>query len=673
MIGIRMKIGFIFLCIIPVILSGQGNEADHSHEFGHITAEDLSLNSCSFEPGAEALVLFDVGKTYFVESKNSFDVVYERITRIKIFSKTGDKWGEVRIPVYHEKDQVERLYDLEAYTYNVVDGQVNKIPFNKDHIFEEKLNQYWKVKKFVLSDVKEGSIIEYTYKISSPYLFNLREWNFQWTVPVLYSEYQINMIPYYEYSWLMQGAKKFDVYKLYQDKGVPRSYSFSGPSLYGDNTYYDMISVFGMKNIPSFKDEVYITSVKDYIRKIYFQLSKIHFPDGTSKDIVTTWDALVKDLLETPELGKFEKKSEKLVSNLLDMSLLDKMTEDEKFDYILNYVKHNYKWNGDDDRFATKTVNQLVTEKSGNSADLNLFTIGLLNGAGIEAYPVLTSTREHGRIKYDYPYGQFFDYVLILAKLHDRDELTDATEEFSLNNRIPTKCINDKGLIIKKGDVQWVGLNCMFTSSVLTEMDISFASNLRGQAQIVKTATEYDATDFRDDYESHVELNKKNLLQVGWTLNDTSIVIRNQEEKKLPYIVEYKASGMPEFFDNKMMIEPFLTEAYNDNPLKQESRTFPLDMIYAKKRTYKSSITIPAGYQVESMPTEEKISNDLFELTYTIITEPTNISLAFEYSFKKPVYAAEDYSKIKSYFDKIAIKGKEKLIFAKTTTKETKN
>ena len=74
---------------------------------------------------------------------------------------------------------------------------------------------------------------------------------------------------------------------------------------------------------------------------------------------------------------------------------------------FLDYVKNNYNWNNNNDKFASKTPNQLINDKFGNCADINLFTIGLLNSIGIESYPLILSTREHGKIKVDYPFSQF--------------------------------------------------------------------------------------------------------------------------------------------------------------------------------------------------------------------------------------------------------------------------
>lgn len=137
---------------------------EFSREFGNISKSEIELSQYSSDKSVESVVLYDIGKSY----------------------------------------------DIEAYTYNYENGQLNKTKLNTSNCHNEKINEYWVVKKFAMPNVKAGSIVEYKYKINSEYKFNLKDWEFQWKIPVVYSEYQVNMIPFYEYSYLLQGANKFD-------------------------------------------------------------------------------------------------------------------------------------------------------------------------------------------------------------------------------------------------------------------------------------------------------------------------------------------------------------------------------------------------------------------------------------------------------------------------------
>ena len=73
-----------------------------SKEFGKIGIDEKELTQYAPDESAVAVVLFDIGKSHFVRIGNSFEVVFERTTRIKILSNAGLDWAEVEIPFYQE-------------------------------------------------------------------------------------------------------------------------------------------------------------------------------------------------------------------------------------------------------------------------------------------------------------------------------------------------------------------------------------------------------------------------------------------------------------------------------------------------------------------------------------------------------------------------------------------
>jgi hypothetical protein len=392
-----LKIFFILFLSLQAKVQAQ----NFSKEFGKLGKDEADLAYYGPNKSAEAVVLFDIGKSYFEDYNDNFKVIFEESTRIKIFSEAGLKWAEVEIPYYHESQLFEEVYDIEATTYNPVNGVFNKTSFNAANCHDEKVNEYWTIKKFALPDVKAGSIIEYRYKIRSDYKFNLRDWKFQSKIPTVYSEFEVSMIPFYEYVFLLQGGAKFDSQTSHEAAGLLRQY--------GPVNYHDVIYTYVMKNIPAFNDEEYITSINDYQIKIGFQLSKVISIAGITTKVISTWPDLVKDLMKDASVSKFAKRSEKLAEKLYSPDSLKNKSQQAKFDFILNYVKANYNWNKMNGKYASKSTSDLLKDKVGNDADLNLFTIGLLNAAGIEAYPLIISTRENGKVPLEYPYLKFFN------------------------------------------------------------------------------------------------------------------------------------------------------------------------------------------------------------------------------------------------------------------------
>ena len=628
-----------------------------SREFGKIGQAEVDLKQYPLDKTADAVVLFDIGQSYFDLEGNKYVIGFERATRIKILTKAGIKWSEVEIPFYHEGNIFEKVFDIEAYTYNYENGKLNKTALKPNAIYDEKVNDYWSVRKFALPNVKEGSIIEYRYKISSQFMFNLRDWKFQWRIPVVYSEYEVDMIPFYEYFWLLQGAKKFDS-QTSQINILTRRF--------GSVEFHDVVNKFVMKDVPAFKSEEFITSINDYIIKLDFQLAKINYPDGSSINVMTTWDELIKNFLKYDDFGKYVKKSAKLSAKLIDEKSLAGKSDIDKFNFILDYVKTNFNWDKTNDKLASKSPGKFVTDKYGNSADINLFTVGMLNNAGIKAWPVLSSTRDHGKIKYDYPYSRFFNYVLIAADVDGKRILSDATEPYLLNDRIPERCINDKGLIINKDSLKWISLECHFPSEMITDIEIDFTDSTLN-AGITKKATEYDAQHFRNDY-TDIETIKEKLNSKNYTLNDQSVSVENKDDKYKPFILKYSITTQPEIIHDKMYVPPFLNETISDNPLKQKSRIYPVDMTYPEKRSFKSTIMIPDGYQVDFLPAEQIINNQLFAMNYRIVKNNNLITISFYYYFKKPVYPAKNYSDIKFYFSEVVKKGNAKIVFSRKTS-----
>jgi len=642
----------MFILVMRPLLQAQ----NFNNEFGKVGKDDVDLAFYSQDKSAEAVVISDVGSSYFQDAHDSFDLIYERTTRLKVLKEAGIKWASIEIPYYQQGDIYEEVYDLEACTYNFEKGLFTRTNLDLKNCHEEKLNQFWNLKKFAMPNVKEGSIIEYRYKVRSQFFFNLRNWEFQWKIPVIYSKYIVKMIPFYQYTSLLQGAGKIDSQKSYLDEGGDRQ--FAGIK------YQDKDYEYVMKNVPAFKDEEFITSENDYIMKIDFQLSKITDQYGASHNIMTTWPEMVKDFVKDEDFGGYSRKSESLASKIFDLKSFSSLPTQQKFDSILNYVKSNYSWNKRYGNQASKSPKVFMKDKLGNDADLNLFTVGLLNAAGVKAWPVILSTRKNGKIKTDYPFEHYFNYVVILADIDGKNVLSDATLPLLANYRIPEKCINDKGLIIQKDKVEWLGLQSLLPSKTQEIINITLSDSTQNSA--VKTvATEYLAFDCRNDFGSDAKTIKKYLLDKGYSVVDSSIVVTNQTDIKKPYILKYSITDRPEKVNNKIYVSPFLREVMTESPLKQATRTYPIDMTYPKSRVYYTEINIPEGYKVDFMPANDKINNDQFELEYIANVSENKIVVSLNYYFKIPVYNSDDYNKIKYYFNEIVNKGSEKVVFVK--------
>lgn len=637
----------IITCFITLMLSDFGFCQNVAHEFGKVSMEEIMLKQYSKDPDASALVLFDIGKSVFIDNDNGFEIHFTRTKRIKIFNKAGLDYAEIEIPYYQDGfGKTELVADIEAYTYNLEFGKIVKSTLDPKNIFVDKRTEKWNLKKFALPQVKEGSVIEIKYTLKTPFKYNLQDWVFQDKIPTLYSEYEARMIPFYEYSYIFQGASKFDHFESYEQNGVDRQF--------GALNFRDMVYKFVMKDVPAFEDESYISSINDYIIKLDFQLSKFTNYQGVQTEIVTTWPKLSNDLLKRTSFGKYINASENASKRILEDELaLSGKSELEKFEAIVDYVKKNFTWDGFSSRFASKKVKDLLNEKAGNSAEINLFLTGMLVAAGFESHPVLVSTRSNGKIPADYPFEHFFNDVISIVKIGDAFVLTDGTEDLSQYNRIPYRCINDKGLMVVKDSEIWVTLSQNQTSIQQEELNLEILPTGDSLAcRVSRKMTEYTALNYRNEYKNKKELISKALLNEGFYHVD-NILSENYENTSSPYGVSFESIMPIERYENKLFIKPFLNLPIGENILKQEKRKYPVDMVYQNRRIFKSNLAIPNAYKVTKVPESYIFEDDLVQILFSTKVVDGIISTEGSYFFKKSVYHPEEYEKLKSDLDKL--------------------
>ncbi|WP_068688608.1 transglutaminase domain-containing protein [Culturomica massiliensis] len=633
--------------------------AQTEKEFGRYRPEELFMKQFPDDTIAEAVILFDEGKANFVNTNESgFNIIYERTTRIKILSEAGLKWAEFEIPFYQNGNTFEIIYDVEGFTHNMTDNMYHKTPLNAEQKYEEQINPYWKLRKIVMPDVKAGSVIELRYKLSSPRLFNLRPWNFQSNIPTVCSQFELQMIPFYVYNYLLEGARKFDENKSFTSTGPEESF-------HGIN-FRRLVHQFKMTDLPAFRDESFITCPDDYIVKLNFQLAKVNYPDGRTKEFLSTWPVLIKEYLEDESAGKFIRKCEKSAKSLLGNSISQLTDEKEKFTGIISFIKNNFNYNNRRGIYASEDLKEFIRNKHGNSANINLLLIGLLRSAGLQADPILISTRDHGKVRAAYPYMHFFNNVIACVSINGKKRLADATDAYLADNLLPIACYNELGLVMKEGDVTWLNLQSSTPASqniyLQTSLnDTSFLTAIRLQA------TGFFAASLRKHYGNDPEKIRNKLQEEGEPVADSLPQVINYFERNERYQLYYFQQSQPEIINGNIYFSPFLNFPISNNPLKQPTRQYPIDMVNTTVHQYASRIQIPENYRFKFLPENLNIDNDLFSINYTSTLEKNAVLINCSYKFKKIIYPATDYPKLQNFFNTIIKKANEKIVVTSTT------
>ncbi len=631
------------LCVLLVlsfnvlILFSQKNSKDRDDVF--------AMERYEKDPDAEALIVYDIGETSFIDSdEGGFVLQFKRRCRIKVLSAAGLQYAEVKIPLYTNGTDMELLNDFNSVTYHSENAMINQTHGNKKEMFEEIINKNWVQKKMAIPGVKVGSVFDFSYTITSPFLFNIQDWEFQHEIPVIYSEYTTRMIPFYSYIFLAIGLKKFDEFEANEAKGNERS--FMGVK------YRDMVYRFAMNDVAAFRDVDFISAPSDYKLKIDFQLDQINRLDGSKEKVMTTWPALISAMNKNQGFGKYIKACKGESKNVLAQVPLQEAKQLEVLEKLVQHVKWNYVWNGRKSQYIEESPRSFMKKKSGNVANINLFLVALLREAGIQADPVIISTRDHGKIYSDYPFAHFFNYVVVASEIDGKVYLSDATEQQTQFNQLPERCLNDKGLIVRKGEEQWVILSPQENSLEANKFNFKL-STLSDSVDCTYTymAMGYDCIRQKIKHQE----NPDGYLQEMLGSSFDKIIKSRVKASDSVQTFNYTVSGifLPNRIEKVISLQPFLKVPIHTNPFNKKERNYPVDLVYQRKYSYETIFEIAENMKIIKMPENVLVNNENFFLQYTTLVEGNRVLVKAEYRLKKFLYEPEKYQELKKFTDRV--------------------
>jgi hypothetical protein len=423
------------------------------------------------------------------------------------------------------------------------------------------------------------------------------------------------------------------------------------------------------QDLPGMKEESYVNNIDNYTSTITHELSIIKYPNSALKTFSTDWETVTKTIYKDDDFG-LELNKTGYFENDITAAIAGLKTQDEIAATIFNYVKTNVKWNGLHSYYCPEGVKSAYKNKTGNVAEINLMLTAMLRFAGINANPVLLSTRENGIALF--PNRTAFDYVVAAIETPKGKVLLDATEKFSLPNVLPFRDLNWFGRLIRKdASSESVDLIPKTQSKEIVFMSYSFKSDGSIDGKIRNQYTDHRALAFRQKYagmsnDTYLESleNKNNKIEI------TDYVRENDYDLIKPIVETYsfKANKDVEVINDKIYLSPMLFLTDTENPFKQEKREYPVDFGFPMQYKSNISIEIPEGYAIESMPKPFSLAtgDDIAAFKYMIGTTGNKVQITITSDINAAIVPADYYDIIKEYFQKMIAQQNEKIVLVKT-------
>lgn len=654
---------FLFLIFISVQLNAQKFEPEK------VTFEMLKANKNAIDTNAVAAILYRVGVVNFnyMEGRG-FETVTTVKTRIKIYSKQGFDYANQKFLYYIGDNIQEKIEIVNAFTYILKNGIIEKIKLKSDGIFDEKLNKYWGRKQIIFPNINEGSIIEFEYKLTSSDIVEFKNWKFQSEIPQHYSSFTTIVPEYYKYNTKLKGSiepkikyssKNASIYVISRNGSAELGYSFDCKM---------NISEYNCENVPPIEAEVYINNIDNYTSGLYHELASTRVPGNFPKDYSTTWESVSKTIFENKDFGK-ELEERDFFENELKRRVLNAESELDIIHRTFQFVKEKIKWNNVFGYLCDDGLKKAYANQKGNVAEVNLTLIAMLRHIGFDANPILLSTRANGISIF--PTRTSFNYVIAGVEFDGKTILLDATEKNATFDAIPFRDLNSFGRLVKK-DGTSEEINLMPTTFSNKNINLLYKIDEKGNVNgAVRTQlSEQYAFSFREqlslisseDYINSLENSQNNVEILDYKLE-------NLDDLSKPIIENYnfKSNNEIEIIGNKIFFSPLLFFKNNQNPFYQETRDFPIDFGYPSSKRYIVSIEIPDGFKIENIPAPVEIStpSKLANFRFNISASDSKIQIVVNYSINSAVIPEELYFEIKEFFSKMINNENEKIVLKK--------
>lgn len=625
--------------MVAFSLAGYAQE----YKIQKVTVDDFKKEKYVNDTLASAVVIYDIGNTYYEVAGGNYQLVTITKTRIKIINKDGYDFATVKVPLYQDRSTREFLTVSNAFTYNLVNGEVEKTKLKGDGEFMENIVGNHFLATFTMPNVKEGSIIEYTTKVKSPYFTSVPEWYFQLRIPVLYSEYSF----------------KF-----------PHSLIFlkyiKGRSNINETTVGEE-HIYKATNIPALRDEGFVANINNYRSSVIHSFIGYKDSRGSKRMIAGTWADLDKTITESEKFGKQLKK----VSSFKEIAtpiIVGKSTDEEKADAIYKYVQQNFNTNQNIGIYTSQDLKDTYKSKTGNSADLNLLTIALMKSVNIKAYPIILSTRSHGIVYF--PSINAFNNVIIGVEILGKTYHYDASNKYASKDILPIHNLNWMGRLIRDdGTSKDILIEPKIKSrfGVSANLKVNLTNNsIDGKFR--RSFNNYEAFIVRNRYENlsndkivkKIEETYESEIE-NYTVNNLNDLAENVEES----FTTTKESSF-DVIGNKVYLKPLHIFGVQENPFKEEERNYPIDFIYPQTNAYTVTYEIPEGYEVDFLPAIKKFvtGSNSISASWYVIKDEKQIKVKFNLDYNIAFIESKEYYDIKKIFDEV-IKFKDERIVLK--------
>jgi len=593
----------LLLTLFPFLASQAQTQDKSQAQFGVIPDSLYQMQPPASSPDTPYMVTNNEMHVSFKEDQNSIVAIIKYLVRLKVFDKTVHKASIVSIPYYFDND-MERISKIKAQTY---DPSGKRIPLQNQNIKTININERYNVKEFTMPQVKDGSILEYSYVIRRRYIEQLPDFYLSHEVPTAEAKVTITYPGYLRYKAFVENFDgTVDHNFAYKDtSSVPKIFVYPQPKPI-------VTERWSAHNIPAVKKVPYLSSLNDYRGKIRFLLDEFGIP---RQPLENSWEVVVRRLRERTHPLQFIQQN-KMAKSIGDSIAKVYSSASKKAiqDSIYRYVNEKVNYSGAYAPYSTVNDSTALSGKPADQASINQTLVAMLHGAGIEAHPMLISSRRSGKIDMDFPSFYQFNAQMVYSKIDGQTYFMDASFPHSQPGLVPVDMYSGPGLLLKQDSFEWEDVKpgmSKFDIKVNLDAKLTSKGDLRGS--VIAYPSGYAAQRIRKqrtDGMSNVDILKRTLFDgyAKMTANNVTISDIDNYGKPIKILADFTIPDYATSFTDGLKFRPMIVGYRRQNPFKNSSRKLPVTLDAPEKLDVSYSITLPSGYSANSGKENHRLS-----------------------------------------------------------------
>jgi hypothetical protein len=638
--------------LLCLLLNAAYTSAAHADNWAPVSPEELKMTSEPKALGAPAIYLYRQVDRDDSNARIPTERVY---ARIKILAEEGRKYADIEIPFL--KGQ-ESIHSIEARTIRpdgTIAGFDGKV---YDRIIVKAKGIKYIAKTFTMSDVQVGSIIEYRYvdDLKEGYVFD-SHWILSQGLFTKHAKFSLK--PYGEFalrwSW---------------PTGLPQG--TNPPRQDPDN-----VVRLETSDVPAFEEEDFMPPENE----LKFRVDFVYTPDSSlEKDPDKFWKHIGKKKLGDVDgfIGK-RKAMEDVVSRIVAASDSPEVKLQKIYTYCqkvrnLSYERERTEQEQKrDDLKAINNVEDIVKRGYASGWDITWLFLGLVRAAGLQADPVIVSTRNLYFFSPNLMNAAQLNSNVVVVTLNGKEVYFDPGAKFTPFGMLPWTETGVRGLRLDKDGGTWVTTTMPDGSESRIErkatMQLSDTGDLEGTVTV--TFTGLEGQRYRQEYGNEDDAARKKFLEDQLreyipAAIEVELTNKPDWDSSSSLVAEYKVKvpGWAAAAGHRVLVSTGIFSGSEKHLFEHTSRVYPIYFSFPYQNLDDVTVNLPLGWLPSSLPQPQDVDAKLCIYHEDVQNQGGTLHISRKLTVNALLLEKKYYPALRSFYQRVRSGDEQQIILS---------